>query len=209
MGADTITLGPPAASQVVGTEGLILDRSNNVLYSFGQGLAAAAMRAAMLVLGPQTALTAITTAQTLLSKAFGAGFLSVVGRTLHVRIYFIYTTAGTTQPVITFALTLGGVTLCSIPTVALSATAGTNLGGMVEFDLTVATAGSAGTIEAHGFTLANFSTAGSGSGGFNDTNAAVSSAINLTTALTLTATVAATLAVSSLQVRQATVEVVA
>lgn len=208
MGADSVVQGPPAAKQP-GTEGIILDSQNNLLYTFGQTGVPAPVGSTALAEFAQTALTAITTAQNMVSKAFPAGFFNVLGRTLRIRIYFIYTTAGTTQPVITFALTLGGVTLCSIPTVALSATAGTNLPGAIEFDLTVASVGAAGTVEAHGFTLTNFSTAGAGSGGFNDTNAAVSAAINLTTALTLNATVAATLAVSSLQVRQATIQVLA
>lgn len=37
MGVDTVTQGAPAPNQVVGTEGLILDAKNNVLYSFCTG----------------------------------------------------------------------------------------------------------------------------------------------------------------------------
>ena len=34
-GANTVTLGPPTAAQCFGTEGIVLDRKNTVLYIYG------------------------------------------------------------------------------------------------------------------------------------------------------------------------------
>lgn len=199
MGADTVTQGPPAAKQP-GVEGLILDAANNVVYSFSAatGGVPAALPSAQLVLGPQTALTAITTAQTLLSKVYGAGALNVVGRTITVSGNLIYSTTSANVATISIALTLGGVTLLTITTAATNTAASTNLPINFSFTATVTATGASGTLICTGVVNANIGTAGAAdSATYLGTNSAVSSAVNLLTAETLTVTIAASAAVPS------------
>jgi hypothetical protein len=77
------------------------------------------------------------------------------------------------------------------------------------FIFTVASTGSSGTIEAHGFINANISanTPAAASNTYNDTNVAVSSAVNLTSALALQIQISASLAITSAQLRQLAIEV--
>jgi len=109
----TITKGPLNATGVNGAaapNGFSFDQQNNVLSTVGSAAQESALQTALTVINAQTALTAITTAQNLISKALNAGFLNRAGRTLLITVYGIFTTpAGT--PNLTFALTLGGVTL--------------------------------------------------------------------------------------------------
>jgi hypothetical protein len=160
---------------------------------------------APLVLPAQTAKTAITTAQTLLSFAFAAGALNVIGRKLRVKGVLIYSTTAANVATISFALKLGTVTLCTITTAATNTTASTSLPIHFEFELTVVTLGATATLESHGRVEANIgTTAAAAVAVYLDTNTAVSSAVNLTAAETLSVTIAASAAVPTAQLRSAT-----
>lgn len=189
---------------------LIQDRTNNITESVGVAGLAQALRSTQTVLGPQTALTAITTAQALISLALGAQMMNKLNRLLQINATLIYTSPGTTAPVLSFAVTLGGVTLCTITLTALSTTASTNMPIQLQFNLQTTATGTTGTLEVHGAVTANITanTPAADSANFLDTNTAASSAVNLNIAETLTLTVASTLALTSMQLRQATVEIV-
>jgi hypothetical protein len=209
MGADRSTYGPPSASGVnsFDQKALVLDQTNGVLYISGSanGRKLMAAMGAPLVLPPQTALTAITTVQTLLSFIFGAGALNVTGRKLRVKGVLIYSTTAANVATISFALTLGGVTLCTITTAATNTAASANLPIQFEFELTVVTLGATATIESHGRVDANIGTvAAADAATYLDTNIAVSAAVNLTAAATLGVTIAASAAIPSAQLRSAT-----
>lgn len=210
MGADRSTYGPPFSSgnNTFDQKAIILDQTNGVLYSSGSanGRKAMAAMAAPLVLPAQTAKTAITTAQTLLAFVFGAGALNVTGRKIRVKGALIYATTAANVATLTFALTLGGVTLCTITTAATNTAATTGLPVQFEFELTVVTLGATATIESHGRVDANIGTpAAAVASTFLDTNIAVSSAVNLTAAATLGVSIAASAAIPSAQLRAATV----
>jgi hypothetical protein len=208
MGADRVTYGPPFASRInpFDQKATMLDQSSGVMYSSGANRVVMAAMCAPLVLPPQTALTAITTAQNLLALAFLPGALNVTGRKLRVKGVLIYSTTITNVATLSFALTLGGVTLCTITTAATNTAASAGLPINFEFELTVVTLGAAATIESHGRVEANIGTvAAAAVAVYLDTNTAVSSAVNLTTAATLDVTIAASAAVPSAQLRSATV----
>jgi hypothetical protein len=211
MSFDLITTGPVSptgAAPQAAPNGLILDQQNNVVSSVGKSGVGQALQNALTVLQAQTALATITTAQVLLTKALNAYFLNQAGRTLLVTGYGVFTTpAGT--PTMTFAITLGGVTLCSITTAA-TAGSGTNIPFQFQFTLSTATTGAAGTIESHGsLTVGITAVAAAAMANYTDTNTAVSAAINLTTALSLALTIAGSTTITSAQLRLATIEVVA
>jgi hypothetical protein len=210
MGADRVTYGPPNAAGVnlYDQKAVVLDQTNGVLYSSGSsnGRKLMAAMGAPLVLPPQTALTAITTAQQLLTFAFLAGALNVTGRKIRVKGVLIYSTTSTNVATLSFALILGGVTLCTITTAATNTAASANLPIAFEFELTVVTLGATATIESHGRVDANIGTAAAAAvATYLDTNTAVSSAVNLAAAATLSVTIAASAAVPSAQLRSATV----
>lgn len=212
MGADRVGRGPltAAGTNPYDQEGIYLDSQNNILETSGDSKAMTACQKALAVLPAQTALTAITTAQTLITQAFNAGALSKVGRAILVEGVLIYTTPGTTTPAMSIALVLGGVTICTITTSGLSATASTNMPVQFYFQFNVVSTGSSATVECHGFVCANISanTPAAAATQFLDTNVAVSSAINLTNAANLVVQISANSAITSAQLRQATIEVV-
>lgn len=213
MGADRITQGPPSSSGInqFDTQAVVLDAQNNHLYSSGLSRKLRLLHKTAVNLPAQTTLTAITTAQNLISQAFNAGELNVTGRKLRVTLYLIYSTNVGNVATLSFALTLGGVTLCTITTAATNTAASANLPIKVEFELTVATLGASATIESHGRVDANIgTTAAAAVATYLDTNTAVSAAVNLLTAPTLLVTVAAGVAaVPSMQLRSASVDLAA
>jgi hypothetical protein len=210
MGADTIGNGPPIAAQLFGTEGLYLDRVNNNLYSFGASKVPVLVQSALAALGPQTALTAITTAQNLLTFAFGAGALNLIGRTIEVSGNLIYSTTAANVATITIALTLGGVTLATITTAATNTTASTNLPINFSFTATVTATGAAGTLITTGAVNANIGTASSAAvASYLAPSTGNSAAVNLTTAETLAVTIAASAAVPSATLLNASVQILA
>lgn len=206
MGVDTVTSGPPTSKQLFGTEGLILDATNGVLYFFGKSRVAAAVQAAIAALGIQTALTAITTAQILMSEAFGAGALNIVGRTIRVSGTLIYATTAGNDATITIAIKLGTVTLATITTTATDASAITNQPLQFSFTLSVASTGSAGTIVTVG--AVNI-TIGSTTSTFIAPTTGPSAAVNLLSAETLQVTIAASAAIPSAQLLNGLIEIIA
>lgn len=209
MGADRIVSG--GAGKIMDSPGaLIADQLTGLLgvVTVAQGVVFGGARFANV--GTQTALTAITTAQTLFSQAFGAGVLNTVGRSIRVRGSLVYNTTSTNVATITIALKLGAVTLCTITTAATNTAASTNLPIQFDFTLTVATTGTAGTVNSHGQVTANIgTTAAPNTVIYLDTNVAPSSAVDLTIAETLTVTIAASAAVPSAQLLSASVDVLA
>jgi hypothetical protein len=168
------------------------------------------LQQALSVIPAQSALNTITTAQTLFTKTYGAGFLNVLNRTLLISGYLIYTSPGTTTPTISIALAICGTTVCTITTAGVSSTASTNMPIQFEFEVTVTTTGSSGAVEAHGNLAANISanTPSAAVADYADTNTATVS-VNLTSTQTVAATIAASSTISSAQLRLATIEVVA
>jgi hypothetical protein len=78
MGADTIVQGAPAAAQP-GTEGLILDSKNNILYTFGQsGVPAALASAAAVASTTYTAAGAIAPTGVAVLKTGAASAMTLV-----------------------------------------------------------------------------------------------------------------------------------
>lgn len=185
-----------------------LDKANGILYACGVNGVWNSQEVTLYSLPAQTTVTAVTTAQAIATfPALNTNFQNVAGRLLQVCGQGVFTTAGTSTPTLTFALTEGGITPVSITTAATSATAGTNLPFQVCFNLTTVATGATGTLEAHGSLSANIATAGSAISTFLDTNTAVSSAINLTASNTMAITVAASAAVTSVTLRQVWLEV--
>jgi len=190
-------------------QSIVLDRQNNIVSSVGDAEMEAALQSALFVVQAQTALTTITTAQNLFSKALNPGALNKVNRTILISGSVIYTSPGTTAPVLSFAVVLGGVTLCTITMGAISTTASTNMPINFWFELQTITTGTTATLETHGQVNANISanTPAAAVTTYNDTNTAVSSAVNLVSAATLSVTIASTLTLTSMQLRQMTIEV--
>lgn len=212
MGADRVTVGPLSsnATNSFDTQALVLDVQNNTLSISGASRKLAALQSAIAVVGAQTALTAITAAQVLLSQAFNQGALNVQNRTIRVSGSLIYSTTAANAATISLALVLGGVTLCTITTAPTNTAASTNLPIQFEFELSVASLGATATIESHGSVAANIGTvAAAAIANYLDTNTAVSGAVNLLAATTLEVQIAASAAVPSAQLRQATIELVA
>jgi len=206
MGADSVVQGPPTSKQLFGTEGIILDAQNNALYTFGKSRVATAVQSAIAALGIQTALTAITAAQTLMSQAFGAGALNIVGRTIRVSGTLIYSTTASNDATITIALKLGTVTLATITTTATSASALTGQTLQFSFTLSTASTGTAGTIVTVGAVDITIGTAVST---FIAPTTGPSAAVNLQTAETLTVTIAASAAIPTAQLLNGLVELIA
>jgi hypothetical protein len=201
--------GPPP-TPVNSGPALYTDQQNGVLYVASQSHVLTSQQTAIGVFSAQTAVTSVTTAQTLASLALNTNAQNVTGRTLRLCGYGIYTSPGTTAPTLTIAVTEGGITPVTITTAALSTTASTNMPFQFCFDLTTVATGATGTLEAHGQVSANISanTPAAAMTRYDDTNTAVSSAINLTSANTLALTVAASSTLTSVQLRQMTVELV-
>jgi hypothetical protein len=205
-----ITSGPSKTSTCTDQPSLHFDKQNNVVSSCGSAYTLQTQQTTIAVYNAQTALSSVTTAQNLFSLPLNAGFQNIVPRTLMICGAGIYTTPGTTAPTMTIQLVEGGITPVAITTAALSTTASTNMPFNFCFWIVTASTGSSGTLEAHGNLNANISanTPAAAAATYNDTNTAVSSAINLTAANTLALQVSASSTITSVQLRYATVEVV-
>lgn len=155
----------------------------------------------------QTAVTTITTAQTLDTYPIPAGLMNSVGRILRVCFSGVYTSPGTTAPTLTFALKIGSsVTPITITSAAVSTTASTNMPFSGCYNVVTAAIGATGTDEAHGDLKVNVTanTPAAAAAVYLDTNTAVSSTYDHTAANTATLSIAASLTVTSAQLRMAT-----
>lgn len=212
----TITNGPSTSTTCSSNPSLTFDAQNNVVSSCGNSHTLGTMETALGTFNAQTAVTTVTTAQTMASLALNANAQNVLGRTIRVCASGVYTTAGTTTPTLTFSIIEGGITPWTVTTGATSATASTNLQWSFCTDITTAAISTAaspsttGKLEAHGLLRANVSAnlPGAALTTYADQNTDVSSAINLFTANTLAVQVAASGTVTSVQLRQMTIEVV-
>jgi hypothetical protein len=208
MGADIVTLGPPVPNQIFGVQGIILDKVNNVLYTFGENHQLAALHATLQALGIQPALTNVTTERTLLSQTFGAGALNVVGRTIRVSGSLIYSNP-TGGAVITLLATLGGAG-ATISTAATSTTAASDMPINFSFTLTVAATGAAGSMVVVGNVNADIGTSDTAAvATYLAPTAGTSGPTDFLTAQTLTVMIAASVSVPSVQLLNAIVEIVA
>lgn len=201
------TFGPPAPGTTDTNKGaLIADVQEGFIEMVDTSGNTHGIESTQTLLQAQVALTTITTAQVLATIAFLAGALNKTNRALRISGTIIFTVSAGT-PTVTIAIKLGSVTLCTITTAALAAS--TNGQITFEFLLSVAASGSSGTIESHGQVCAQLSTSlGAAVAQYQDQNTAVSSAVNLTSALSLVATIAASTTMASAQLRQGLVELV-
>lgn len=145
---------PQAAPQ-----GLSFDKQNNILASVGTAGTEAVLQTRLFADSVQVALTAITTAQTLWSHALNAWLLNRNGRKLRIQGKLIYSTTSANVATLTIALTLGGVTLCTITTAATNTAASTGLPVEYEFEMKVASSGTIAAIFTFGSLKADIGTA--------------------------------------------------
>ena len=160
--------------------------------------------------GPQTAVTSVTTAQTMLSISVSNGAQNIQGKKLRCVSHGIYTSPGTTTPTMTFQVTEGGQTPLAITSAAISSTASTNMPWEFDFDLTTTTTGSSGVLEAHGKLDLNITanTPAAAVATYHDTNTAGGTAFSLAQANTLAIQVAGSSSISSVQLRDASCEAI-
>lgn len=212
MSFELITSGPSNSSgqnPQATPNGLAFDKQNNLLATVGIAGLEQLCEAIIQSLQEQTALTAITAAQNLISLNLNSYLLNRTNRNVRIRGRGIYTSPGTTTPTITLAVVLGSTSLVSITTAGISSTASTNMPFAFDFNLSVATpGGSAAQIEAHGEVKANISanTPAAAAAVYLDTNTAVVGSLNLQQALTLNVTIAASSTVTSAQLLSAQIE---
>lgn len=211
MSFDLITKGPANATGVspqAAPNGLMLDQLNNFLTTVGSAGKESLPSQRLLTLPTQTQLTAITTAQNLFALNLNSFLMNRVNRCMRIRGRGIYTSPGTSTPIVTIAILLGATTMVSVSTAALSATATTNGQFQFEFYLTTATSGASGTIEAHGEVDMNISagTLGAALSQFLDQNTAAVS-VNTASALTLSAQISANSVITSAKLINATIDV--
>lgn len=204
------TFGPPAPTGLdTNKHSLIADIKSGVIEMVDDAGVCHGIQTALLVLQAQTALATITTAQNLFSQALAAGALNKKGRTLQISGTLIFSTASANTPTIAIALKLGSVTLCTLTSAAVAASI-TNGQLQFQFTISIATTGAAGTIESHGDLFAQLSAAlGTALASYADPNVAVSSAVDLTAAQSLVATITgAGGTILAAQLRQLVIEVV-
>jgi hypothetical protein len=212
----TVDNGPSATSTCQSAPALYYDQQNQLLETCGSNHTRQYDETALGVFNAQTAVTSVTTAQTMASLALNANAQNYLGRTFRICASGIYTTAGTTTPTLTFSVIEGGITPWSVTTGATSATASTSLQWSFCTNITTASISTSaspsttGTLEAHGNLAVNLSANSPGAAltVYGDQNKAVSSAINLFSANTLAVQVAASGTVTSVQLRQMTIELI-
>jgi hypothetical protein len=201
------TFGPPAPTGLDTDKGaLIADVLNGVVDMVDMNGNVHTLGAALNLLQAQTALTNVTSAQPLFSIPLPAGAMNKKNRALQIQ-GFLIATVGAGTPTVTIAIKLGGTTIFTITTAALAVS--TNLQIFFDVLISVVTTGATGTVEAHGQVTAQLSAAlGTAVAQYQDQNIAPSSAIDLTAAQSLGATIAASGTVASVQLRNALIEVV-
>jgi len=158
--------------------------------------------------GPQTAVTSVTTAQTMLSVSVANGAQNVQGKKVHCVSHGVYSFAGGSTPTMTFSVTEGGQTPVTITSAAINTAASTNLPWEFDFDLTTTTTGASGVLESHGKLDLNITanTPAAAVATYHDTNSAATTAFSLAQANTLAFQVAASGSISSVTLRDASCE---
>ena len=157
--------------------------------------------------GAQTALTTLTTIQTAYTKALPAALLSVVGKTLRVKGAGVFTNASGSSALVTLTISVLG-TAFVIATAADVITAITNGQFNFEMNFTTVSAGATGTVEAHGvLNIQKSATLTVALQTIADQITAVSGAIDLTAAGNLLIQFTSSQTLSSLTLRQASIEI--
>lgn len=202
--------GPSTSVNCQAAPALYFDQSNNVLSTCGTAHTVSTAQKALATFSAQSAVTSVTTAQTMASLAVNANLQNVAGRTVRICGYGVYTSPGTTTPTLTLQITEGGITPVAVTSAGVSSTASTNMPFNFCFDLTTVATGSSGTLEAHGAVAFNISanTPAAAQATYQDTNTAVSSAINLVQANTIAIQIAASSTITSVTLRQMTIELI-
>lgn len=211
-----VTNGPNTSTSCQASPGLYFDQQNGVLSTCGSSHTLQAANTTLGVFNAQTANATVTTAQAMATLALNANAQNVVGRTLRICASGIYTTPGTTAPTLTFSITEGGITPFTITTGATDTGGATDLQWHFCADITTAALSTSaspsttGKLETHGQLAVNLTanTKGGALTTYADQNTAISSAINLFTANTLSINVAASATVTSVQLRQMTIQLV-
>lgn len=137
---------------------------------------------------PQTALATITTIQVMGTCPLGTSIQNAIGKVVHVKGYGVYT-SGAQTGTMTISLIEGGITPCTVTSNAITTGGQTNAQFNFECYLTTLTTGSAGTLVAAMTQAINTATANNLAAMTlqqDNIHGAASSAINLTTANTLT-----------------------
>lgn len=209
MGADVIAQGVPPANGPNAPGSLIVDAVNNAIYSVGNDGSNRLASGLIESLVNQTALTAITTAQTLFSVPLSAGTLNLLGRVLRVRGSLVFNTTSTNVATVTLVLKLGGVTLGTIVTTATNTAALT--GAPLDFDFLIAvtTTGTSGAVVVSGGVNLQLGATIAAALTRFALPAADVTGINLTTADALAMTIAGSAAIPSAKLQLLTVELVA
>jgi hypothetical protein len=162
MSFEQITTGPSSAGVGNGScapNGLTLDQQNNVMASVGLAGKESVLQTRLANFQQQVPLSAITTAQTLISQVLNKYFLNRINRTLWIHGKLIYNTTSTNVATLTIALMAGTTTLCTITTAATNTAASTNLPVEFDFELKVVATGKGGAIQSRGNVNANIGTA--------------------------------------------------
>ena len=143
MGADRVTNGPvnAAGTNPDDSQAILLDRANNILEYSGAAQTRIVSRGTLATIENTAPITAVTTAQTLLSYAIAAGMLASNNRRIRVKGRILYNTTSTNVATITIALLLGTTTIVSIATTATNTAASVNLPVDFEFDFYVVNPG--------------------------------------------------------------------
>lgn len=163
----------------------------------------------LITLQPQTAITTVSTIQALNSTAITipAGAMNVQGKHFRACGTFVFSN-GATTPSLTVSLKFGSVVLAA-PASAANANTNSNSPVYFCFNATTAATGASGTLEGHGFLTENTASAVAGAAGstYLDTTTAASSAVDLTSAITVTVNLTvANGPVTTATLRQLTVE---
>jgi hypothetical protein len=166
---------------------------------------------ALQVLPAQTAITTVSTIQVMNSTTITipAGAINAVGKTVRICGQFVFSN-GATAPLLTLSLKFGSVVLAA-PVSAANANSNSSSPALFCFNATTAATGASGTIEAHGYLQENVASAvaGAAMATYPDTVTAVSSAVDLTAAITVTLNLTVSSGpVTTATLRQATIEII-
>jgi len=188
---------------------LAIDTASDVLYVCPGG-PCQSIAQTLSVQTAQTALTNVTSAQTMFSVSLKQGVMNVVGRTLRVCGEAMFSN-GATTPAITIGVKIGSSVTPVSATSASNANSNTNAPLNFCFNITTNATGASGTDEAHGWltdaTAAAWS-AGTAVATYVDGNTAVSSTYDHTAANTLAVNISSTATLTSVTPRHLFVELI-
>lgn len=148
-----------------------------------------------------TAITTSTTIKTIATCNLSAGLQNSFGKLLHITGHGVYTATGT--PTFAVSLVEGGVTPIIITSAAVTTGGQTNAQFSFDLYLTTGLTGTAGKVEAHGTLTLQGATAANTTAMilYEDTNTALSSALDLTAANALTIGITGSSGVSATTLR--------